>query len=334
VQKRLLFALPAIPILLVAGFWNPPATSTRYDSARWIDSGLEHESHSDFPAAEYDLLQAAEVDHLFQPRWTLAGFYFRRNDPEKFWHWTQAALKVGSRDLGALFDLCWKMPGAPEKIWSAAMPDSKLVWNEYLYYLMNTGKWPAAAFTAQRIAEVADLSDKASLMNYCDLAMAHEERISAGAVWQALRKHGLLPFAAGQILTNGDFRTAPSGRGFDWRTPTKNLTNSFTAGSIGFTLDGFQHEHELLLEQPLALDPKFQYQLDYEYKTTGFDTRPGLQWVAGTSRADIQPAPDWTPGKLEFGGSAASLSLIYQRQTGSTQAEGSIFFRNVGISTK
>lgn len=333
-RNRLLLTLPAVPLLLVAGFWTPPPGATLYDSAHWIDSGLEHEIQGDLPAAERDLLQAAQVDHLFQPRWTLAGFYFRRNDPGNFWRWTQAALKVGRRDLGALFELCWKMPGAPAKIWSAAMPDSKPVWNEYLYYLISTGKWPAAFFTAQKIADVAEPGDKAGLMNYCDLAMAHDDRFGAFAVWQVMVRRGLLPFAADRILTNGDFRAAPSGRGFDWRMPTPSLTNPFSAGSIGFTLDGFQHEREVLLDQPLALDPVLSYQMDFEYKTTGFDGPSGLHWTAGPSQTELQSSLSWTPGKLDLPGSASSLAFTYQRQAGSTIAAGTVSIRNVVVVKK
>ena len=60
-RNRLLLALPALPLLLAAGFWPPPAGLTNYDSARWIDSGLNHEIHGDLAAAERDLLEAARV---------------------------------------------------------------------------------------------------------------------------------------------------------------------------------------------------------------------------------------------------------------------------------
>jgi hypothetical protein len=172
------------------------------------------------------------------------------------------------------------------------------------------------------------------LMNYCDLAMEHNDMPAAGAVWQAMRRRGLLPFASDQILTNGDFRTAPSGRGFDWRTPTPALTTPFSPGSFTFKLDGFQHEREILLEQPLALDSSRKYQLTFEYKTTGFEGASGLHWIAGPDQNDVPASSTWTSGKLDFAGSTRSLMFIYQRQPGSTLSEGTIAIRNVGVLQK
>ena len=317
-----------MPLLLTAAFWNPRPDLTRYDSSRWIDSGLDHETHGDLSAAERDLLEAAQVDRLFQPRWTLAGFYFRRNDPDNFWRWTREALAVGRRDLGALFDLCWKMPSGSEKIWTAAMPESKATWNEYLFYLMTTGKWTAAAFTAERIAKVANAGDLPLLTNYCDLALEHNDRTGANTAWKALRHRGLLPFADDSLLTNGDFRSAPSGHGFDWRPLPPGLANLFHAGEASFTLNGFQHDREVLLEQPLALDQRLSYKLLFEYKTGGVS---GVLWVAGESRSSPFAASEWTPGEMEFSGTAASLELIYQRTPGSPAPEGTVSVRNVSV---
>lgn len=309
-RNRLLFALPLLPVLLAAAFWNPPPDTTRYDSARWIESGLAHEAQGDFAAAERDLLQAAEVDHLFQPRWTLAGFYFRRNDPDKFWPQALAALKVGRRDLGALYDLCWKMPGAADKLPSTG--------NEYLYYLTSTGKWPAAAKTARNIATDAQPGDRAGLLNYCDLALAHDDRAGAFAVWQALR-----PDPA-HLLTNGDFQTRPTGRCFDWRMTT---AKPFQKGEADFTLDGFQHEHEVLLEQPLALDPARTYQFSFEYEATA----KGLHWQAGRLQNELPKAESWIESHFDFPGTAQSLVFLYQREPGQTISEGTVSIRKAEI---
>ncbi len=328
-RKRLLLVIPAVPLLLCGGFWNPPRDSTSYDSARLIETGLDLERRGDFSGAERNFLEAARFDRLYQPAWTLANFYFRRSDPDHFWHWTRAALAVGRRDLGALFDLCWQMPDGGEKLWSFAMPDSKAALNEYLYYLMTTGRWPNAAVTARRIADLAGPDDKALLMSYCELAMAHGDRAGANQVWKAMCSRGVLPFAAGSILTNGDFRVTPSGRGFDWRIPSPALAGFFRPGEATFTLNGFQRDTEVLLQQPLALDPNAGYQLVFEYKTDGFHPDPGIHWVAGNATSGGIASPDWATGTFDFRGSAASLELVYQRPVGSTMAEGTLSVRKV-----
>jgi hypothetical protein len=330
VQNRLLFALPAVPLLLAAAFWNAPEGPTRYDSSRWIVSGLEHERLGDIKAAEQDLLEAAQVDRLFQPRWTLAGFYFRQNERDSFWRWTREALAIGRRDLGALFDLCWKMPDGQKMIWTV-MPESKGTWDEYLYYLISTEKWPAAAATAERIANVAETGDASLLTNYCDLAMEHSDTIGARAVWSVLRKRGIVQFAAGPLLTNGDFLAAPSGHGFDWRPLPGGLADRFRPGEASFTFNGFEHDREVLLEQPLALDSRLRYELEFEYKTGGIAANSGIHWLAGKDASANLSSSEWTRSALEFSGAAASLTLIYDRSSGSTLAEGTLSIRNVSV---
>src|SRR5579864_8560303 len=54
-------------------------------SAAWIARGLEAEAAGDRKNAEASLLRAAEIDHLYLPRWTLANFYFRAGDLPRFW---------------------------------------------------------------------------------------------------------------------------------------------------------------------------------------------------------------------------------------------------------
>jgi hypothetical protein len=331
VQNRLLFALPVVPLLLAAAFWNPAEDFTKYDSSRWIGSGLEHERLGDLKAAERDLLEAAQIDRLYLPRWTLAGFYFRRNDPDNFWRWTREALAVGRHDLGALFDLCWKMPAGSDKIWAIALPHSKATWDEYLYYLISTGRWPAAATTAERIANEAEIGDRPLLTNYCDLALEHNDVAGAIAVWGVLRKRGLLPFAADSLLTNGDFRSAPTGHGFDWRPLPHGLANPFRPGEASFTFNGFEHEREVLLEQPLALDSQLMYELRFEYKTANLAVKSGVHWVAGSDASIDLSTSEWTLGNLEFSGAAPSLALIYQRPSGSTIADGTLSIRNVSV---
>ena len=56
--------------------------------------------------AERWLLDAARVDRQYEPRWTLANFYFRQQKMDDFWKWMRAALEVSYGDRVAAFDLC------------------------------------------------------------------------------------------------------------------------------------------------------------------------------------------------------------------------------------
>jgi hypothetical protein len=73
------------PALAAASQLNP------LDSSIWIHRGLSAEFAGDFARAEKFLLEAARVDKLFDPRVTLANYYFRRNNPEQFWRWTRGS---------------------------------------------------------------------------------------------------------------------------------------------------------------------------------------------------------------------------------------------------
>jgi hypothetical protein len=92
-----------------------------------IRLGLDAEARGDTASAERWLLDAARVDHQFEPRWTLANFYFRQQKTDAFWTWIRAALEVsyGSRD--AVFDLCWKASPDASVILARAIPDRPIL---------------------------------------------------------------------------------------------------------------------------------------------------------------------------------------------------------------
>src|ERR1700733_3627454 len=54
------------------------ATLSPMNAAPRIRLGLAAEIRGDFAGAETWLTDAARVNHQFEPRWTLANFYFRR----------------------------------------------------------------------------------------------------------------------------------------------------------------------------------------------------------------------------------------------------------------
>lgn len=75
------------------------------DSRSWIDLALRREMSGDLPTAEQDLMRAAAVDSQYLPRWSLANFYFRREDTTRFWLRAQAAAVMLYDDPKPLFRL-------------------------------------------------------------------------------------------------------------------------------------------------------------------------------------------------------------------------------------
>ena len=87
----------------------------RYDASSWIQLGLLSEAGNDLPGAEKALLQAASVDATFLPSWSLANFYFRRENTARFWYWAQKAAQMDPDDAAPLFRLAWYVsPNAGE----------------------------------------------------------------------------------------------------------------------------------------------------------------------------------------------------------------------------
>ena len=77
--------------------------------------------------AERWLLEAARVDRQFEPRWTLANFYFRQQKMDEFWKWMRAALEVSYGDRDAAFDLCWSAAPDAATILARAIPERHAV---------------------------------------------------------------------------------------------------------------------------------------------------------------------------------------------------------------
>src|SRR5882724_561661 len=79
-------------------------------SGAWIGLGLRAETAGDVAQAEGDLVRAVQADHTYPTLWTLANFYFRRNDLDNFWPLARQALSIGdvtAHDPVPIFRLCW-----------------------------------------------------------------------------------------------------------------------------------------------------------------------------------------------------------------------------------
>ena len=80
------------------------------DAGSWIELGLRWEADGNAGRAEQYLLRAAEVDRQYLPRWSLANFYFRRKDTEKFWAWARASAEMVYGDARPLFRCAARWP--------------------------------------------------------------------------------------------------------------------------------------------------------------------------------------------------------------------------------
>ena len=295
------------------------------DSAVRIRLGLRAESQRDSARAEMYLLEAAQIDKLFLPRWTLANYYVRIGDADRFWPWARQALEMGYGDLTPLFQLCWRISPQPP-----IMPQQHAVLGQYLSFLLAHDHLEGAGPVAESLVEQTERSDTTLILNYCDRLIERRSITRAVAIWNKLCGHKLVPYPPlhpdrGLALTNGNFQFVPLQQGFDWRTsldPEISVTRVPSPPELRFHLSGKQPEHCELLSQFLPLSVGRKYTFRFEYKTS----IAGLSW----GRA-ISAAGDWKSQEVSLS-SPGKLPLLYDRPQGSPRAEGEIWVRNTSIA--
>ena len=131
-------------------------------SAAWIRLGLGAEANGDLLAAETDLLQAARVDHLYVPAWTLSNFYFRRGDADKFWPWAERAALLTFDDYRPLLRLADALDPSPQRAATRLGGGAPLL-RAYLDLLINAHRTGPAREIARLLAAHHDPSDQLRL---------------------------------------------------------------------------------------------------------------------------------------------------------------------------
>jgi hypothetical protein len=310
------------------------------DSAIRIRLGLDAEQRRDFARAQRDLLEAARIDRQFDPRATLAHYYFRRGDAPKFWRWVHEALATGYGDLTPLFQLAWRMTDDPETV-RAALPPNSSVRGRYLAFLLAEDRLHAAGSIAQVFAAQAGPPDLPLLLSACDRLLERQEFSPALATWNVLCKR-LLPYRAldparGVSLTNPGFRFEPLLRGFDWRISTSSEISAVREESppaLRIMLSGRQPESCEMLAQFVPLAAHRKYRLRFHYRTTGVPAESGLRCRVFAAEAPLPASAEWTAGALSFesgDATGARLALLYRRPPGSPRAQGSITLRELDL---
>jgi len=107
---------------------------------------------------ETDLLQAARVDHLYLPAWTLANFYFRQ-DADRFWTWASRAAALTYDDYRPLLRLADTLEPSPVRVATQLGGGAPLL-RAYLDLLINTHRLDGARKIAGLLAERHDPADR------------------------------------------------------------------------------------------------------------------------------------------------------------------------------
>ena len=313
-----------------------------YNAAAWIDMGLHAELAGDLAGAEHALLIAANRDRTFQPAWTLANYYCRRQRRADFAIWTSRAASMLHDDPKPLFELCRQASDDSRFILNEALPATEPILRAYLEYLVARNLWEDSAEVAGRLIEMAKPADAAPLLAYCDIVINAGQSAahllpSAYQVWNALCERKIVPYsplnAARGSLTNSTFTYPTLDHAFDWRILPNlpGVEQTFTAPGWRINLSGNQAEHCVLLLQFVPAVKRARYQL--RTRMPG-DRVPGLAWHAVDAlTGDEIAATDEDSDTLDFRSpsSLLRLSLEYHRRRGTVRSEASVRLENVEL---
>ncbi len=320
-----------------------------YDSDSRIELGLRAEVAGDLSTAEQYLSDAARLDHTYEPRWTMANFYFRRGDRNQFWTWARRAAEMAYHDQSALFDLCWRISDDPEEIAGKLLPDRPRITAQYLGYLLERNRLDAAVPMARRVLAGGRREDLPLLFTYCDRMIQAGREADAVEAWNGLARPGwtgrnrLAP-ARGEVVTNGDFAGEFLSRGFDWRAVPANGVSAVRSGppdGLRISLSGRQPERCALLEQYVPLPPARALRFRVHYRTSGVGPASGIRWRVMDAGGKITLG---TSGELanDSGAEAAFVVMVppgvalgrlvleYERMPGAMRTEGSLWLESVG----
>ena len=312
------------------------------DAKAWIDLGLRAEFRGDYPEAERLFLEAARVDKQYVPRWTLASYYFRRQQAEPFWHWAREAAGMSFGDPSPLFRLCLMMSpdeaGLMEKL-GVTKPEMIAT---YLGMIVSGSKSEALASGAQQLLRSARPVDTPLLLGACDRLLASKDVRQALELWNGLCERQYVPYqafpASGKAtLTNPDWKFSPISQGFDWRLPQlPGVAFARQVDPIGLRIgfSGRQPESCEVLSQIVPVLASRSYEFQSIYRTSGIGQKTGLIWkvfdvtsgkLLATGDESLSQETEKTASvhfRTMQGTLAVRIGLTYQRAIGTTRIEG------------
>lgn len=320
------------------------------DARSWIDLALRYETDGDLSQAERCLLRASEVDRTYLPAWSLANFYFRQGDTQRFWPWARTAAGMLYGDPAPLFRLAGAVAEDENLIERLNLrnPDLRAA---YLSYVLAKDRTGLIRPVTQRLLMDGRQEDVPLLLAACDRLLDLRLAGEAIEIWNRLSGSKRIPYgpvsgAGGAALTNGSFSLPLSSHGFDWRAPDINGASEASEdepGGLRLTFSGRQPESCEPLSQLVPVRENARYEVEYRYSTAGIAGGSGLSWnLEFTDVKDSEPVTIPIPPTEQEGSRAVPfgtpprchlvrLSLAYRRAPGTTRVEGRIVLRQVRL---
>jgi hypothetical protein len=327
-----------------------------------VEAALEREATGDLAQAEHLLMEAERFNHLWTPRWSLAGFYLRQGSKEKALQWARSAAERAFGDRRALFALCREAGAGDRRILDEVVGDDPGNLAAFLRdaaqrgslealelaaarYLESRRRWKHRAGSPEEALETIEIGLDALLSGGEGAAAVRVAERLAREPWASLEQGGLH-----QIVANTDFRPPWTGHGFSWRhgeVEGVEVRPRPEGNGVRVVFSGRQPENEELLAQVVYCPRGGTWELNLEYQARDFaPAHAGVRWRLepfGGSRAAIRlddaetawSADSWSGWRERWevpqGGGVFRLVLAAQRTLGQPRVEGELSFRRIGL---
>jgi hypothetical protein len=275
------------------------------------------------------------------PRWSLANYYFRRDNMPAFWAWARSAAEMPPDEIGPLFELCWRVSPDPERITGAILNEKPELIRQYLGFLLAKDQLRAVANVAPRLVRSSEQeTDRPLLFSVVNRLVAANDAAAANALWHLLiEQHWVV--ADMTVPNNAEFVREPLPVSFDWSLPEYSGLHSWPGPSgLESEFMGSQPEDCTVAEQAVTLTPG-NYTMEYSYHTTDIPPDTGIRWqiLDVMSNTVLAESPDLSSDSLTHSALAFSVPpdasllrvrLAYRRALGTPRISGTL----VVISTQ
>jgi hypothetical protein len=302
------------------------------NSGRRLRLAARAELSGDFSLAERSLLDAARLSRLYQPRYALAQFYFRRRSAAGFDRWSDEAFRAAWGDVMPLLDLVWRARPEPDRLAEEAVSRPPEIARQYLMLLVDHQQTAAAGRLALEFSSRARPPDLAPILAYCNLSLSEGSAQAPVEVWNRLCARATLPYSRldpgrGAGLTNADFARAPLAAGFDWHPDGAQWLESIRfRGELELRFGGRQPEAFLVAWQYVPVFHGKTYRLRWRCRPLDAAGCEGLGWAVYDAARDPVAARTEPDGTLvvRAPSEVVRLALMYRRPAGVPRLAGGV----------
>lgn len=338
-----------LPELEEAAAAHPYGVSTQLALAEEFENGGRIRD------AESRLLAAVRADKGFLPSWSLANFYLRQGEEDRFWEWISRAAEVSPEALPLTAALCWRAFDDPQLILDRGIPNQQFLNRQYFLFLSDPPRLDALNGAWDRFSQSMGPQDVPAAEAFVSLLIERQRLDRALEVWNWLCERGLLPYApldveAGRFLTNAAFLAPLTNAGFDWLPQDVKglsyLRKESEPGlwSLEYVLTGAQDDEVVVLSQFVPVEPARDYVLTFTYSTLSMPIRTGMMWAVRKADGDERIAEQeripnaegyWGDARFNFSVDEDTrlvrLDLLYRREINEERSRGRFGLRGLTL---